>query len=319
MDGKVYSIEEVQDADKLIAENKASLIDKEQIKVEIGQAMAFIVLALSELVHVFNIRNNKRSIFKTGIGGNNWLFGAIALASALVFVVLLVPGLRHIFGIPVLQDMYASYGLTDQIPEETMAAANFIYWCGDHWYVILAVIVALAIIFNVWKRTTIGKYAWDKFKISMPIFGPLIMRLQVQKFFVAVNINLKNNARLQDAISDCKTVVTNDVLRAAIEAAESNLIVGDSWIEPFEKLKNFPTMIQEMLRIGMETDMPAMIENILNFIDEDIRITIERITKTLPSVSMIFMGIVLIGFVVIILKPIMEVYMGSFLFEANGI
>ncbi|MBQ3409225.1 MAG: calcium-translocating P-type ATPase, PMCA-type [Clostridia bacterium] len=102
MDGKVYSIEEVQDADKLIAENKASIIEKQQIKVEIGQAMAFIVLALSELVHVFNIRNNKKSIFKTGIGGNKWLFGAIALAAALVFVVLLVPGLRHIFGIPVL-------------------------------------------------------------------------------------------------------------------------------------------------------------------------------------------------------------------------
>ena len=102
MDGKVYSIEEVQNVDTLIAENKASIIEKQQIKVEIGQAMAFIVLALSELVHVFNIRNNKKSIFKTGIGGNKWLFGAIALAAALVFVVLLVPGLRHIFGIPVL-------------------------------------------------------------------------------------------------------------------------------------------------------------------------------------------------------------------------
>jgi Ca2+-transporting ATPase len=102
MDGKVYSIEEVQNVDTLIAENKASIIEKQQIKVEIGQAMAFIVLALSELIHVFNIRNNKKSIFKTGIGGNKWLFGAIALAAALVFVVLLIPGLRHIFGIPVL-------------------------------------------------------------------------------------------------------------------------------------------------------------------------------------------------------------------------
>ncbi|MBR2744195.1 MAG: calcium-translocating P-type ATPase, PMCA-type [Clostridia bacterium] len=102
MDGKVYSVEELQNVDELILESKAQYIDKQQIKVEIGQAMAFMVLALSELVHVFNIRNNKKSIFKTGIGGNGWLFGAIALAAALVFVVLLVPGLRHIFGIPVL-------------------------------------------------------------------------------------------------------------------------------------------------------------------------------------------------------------------------
>ncbi len=224
-----------------------------------------------------------------------------------------------IFGLPVMQDMYASYGLTDQIPPETVAAANVVYWCGDHWYVLLAGAIGLVLLFRFWKSTPNGKYTWDKFKITVPIFGPLILRLQIQKFFVAVNINLKNNARLQDAISDCKTVVTNDVLRGAIEVAESNMIVGDSWIEPFQGIKNFPPMIYEMLKIGMETDMPTMIENILSFLDDDIRITIERITKTLPNVSMAFMGFILIGFVIIILKPIMEVYMGSFLFEANGI
>lgn len=224
-----------------------------------------------------------------------------------------------IFGLPVMQDMYASYGLTDQIPEETIAAANVVYWCGNHWYIILAVIVALYVGFRVWKSTVRGKYLWDKFKINLPIFGPLILRLQIQKFFVAVSINLKNGARLQDAISKCKEVVTNDALKAVIEQAEANLIVGDSWIEPFENMKEFPPMLQEMLKIGMETNMAEMIDNILNFINEDIRITIEKITKTLPQVSMIFMGIVLIGFVIIILKPIMEVYMGSFLFDANGI
>ena len=31
----------------------------EHVKIEIGQTMAFSVLALSQLVHVFNIRDNK--------------------------------------------------------------------------------------------------------------------------------------------------------------------------------------------------------------------------------------------------------------------
>ena len=74
----------------------------QQIKVEIGQAMAFIVLAFSELVHIFNIRNSKKSIFKTGIGGNKLLFLAIAIDASLMLVVLLVPALRNVFGIPVL-------------------------------------------------------------------------------------------------------------------------------------------------------------------------------------------------------------------------
>ena len=101
IEGKYYNVQEVDNVEQKIADG-AKLLDKQQVKVEIGQAMAFIVLALSELVHVFNIRNNKKSIFKTGIGGNNWLFGAIAIAAALVFVILLIPELRHVFSIPVL-------------------------------------------------------------------------------------------------------------------------------------------------------------------------------------------------------------------------
>ena len=65
-DELMKSIEEVSNVEEALA-NGGKYIDKQQVKVEIGQTMAFIVLALSELVHVFNIRNNKKSVFKTGI------------------------------------------------------------------------------------------------------------------------------------------------------------------------------------------------------------------------------------------------------------
>ncbi len=78
------------------------MLSTQEVKVEIGQTMAFTVLALSELVHVFNIRNNKKSIFKTKPFNNKLLLLAIAVSAALMFVILLVPGLRNIFSIPVL-------------------------------------------------------------------------------------------------------------------------------------------------------------------------------------------------------------------------
>lgn len=77
-------------------------LTNEEIKVEIGQTMAFCVLAFSQLVHVFNVRDNKTSIFKTGIFSNKQLIWAVLASAALMFVILLVPALRHIFSIPVL-------------------------------------------------------------------------------------------------------------------------------------------------------------------------------------------------------------------------
>ncbi len=74
----------------------------DESKIEVGQTMAFVTLALSELVHVFNVRDNKNSIFKTGIFNNMKLIGAIIISALLVFVILAIPQLRTIFSIPVL-------------------------------------------------------------------------------------------------------------------------------------------------------------------------------------------------------------------------
>ena len=74
----------------------------EESKIEVGQTMAFVTLALSELVHVFNVRNNKKSLFKTKVFNNSKLVWAILGSAALMFVILLVPGLREIFSIPLL-------------------------------------------------------------------------------------------------------------------------------------------------------------------------------------------------------------------------
>lgn len=71
--------------------------DSERIKI--GQTMAFTVLGLSELVHVFNVRNNEKSVFKTGILNNKMLILAIGVSAILVFSVLFIPALRDIFSI----------------------------------------------------------------------------------------------------------------------------------------------------------------------------------------------------------------------------
>ena len=78
---------------------KYPALTSQEVRIEIGQTMAFIVIAFAELVHIFNIRNNKESIFKTGIGGNNILFLALAFTTTLMLLVLLVPSLQNVFGI----------------------------------------------------------------------------------------------------------------------------------------------------------------------------------------------------------------------------
>lgn len=77
-------------------------VEDEAMKIKIGQTMAFCVLALSELVHVFNTRDNVNSLFKAKVFNNSKLILAIIASAALMFVILLVPALRDIFDIALL-------------------------------------------------------------------------------------------------------------------------------------------------------------------------------------------------------------------------
>ena len=110
--GQIMSSNEIENLNEALT-NGADYISKEEMKVYIAQAMAFIVLSLAELVHVFNVRNNKKSIFKTGILQNPKLLLAIFAATVLMLLVLLVPALRHIFGIPVIptQNIFEIFAL----------------------------------------------------------------------------------------------------------------------------------------------------------------------------------------------------------------
>ena len=101
IDGKIYAEEEVENVEEALA-NGATYVESQEVRVEIGQTMAFVTLAFSELVHVFNIRNNKKSLFRTHPFNNKLLLGAIGASAALMLIILFIPGLRHIFSIPIL-------------------------------------------------------------------------------------------------------------------------------------------------------------------------------------------------------------------------
>ena len=277
--------------------------------IKVGEMSGDLVTALEQaLIYITESTATSRAV-KKAISG--------PLIQTLGMLLLTIIGV--IVGVPVLEGLYADMGVKDQIPAATVAFSNFVKACGERWYLIVALIAAIFVGFAMWKSTVNGRYNWDKFKLKMPIFGPLITRLALQKFFKAMQLNLANNAKLQDALEISKDVVSNYVMLSVIEAAQDNLQQGESWVEPFATLPNMPTMALEMLRIGMETDINDMISKIVEFINDDIQLTISRIVKILPEVSTVIMGIVMIIFIIVILRPVVELYTGAYLFEAYGL
>ena len=132
-------------------------------------------------------------------------------------------------------------------------------------------------------------------------------------------LNLKNGMRIQDSIEVSKNVIKNYVMLSMIETSINNMLTGSSWIEPFEESGLAKPMITEMLKIGMQTDLAEMMEKLVEYMQIDIDNIMEKIMKVLPQVVYAIVGVVLIFFVIVVLVPCIQVYMGNFLFSAYGV
>ena len=135
----------------------------------------------------------------------------------------------------------------------------------------------------------------------------------------AMLLNLKNGMRIQEALNVSKSVVKNYVMLSIIETSINNILIGGSWIEPLEKSGLCSSMEIEMLKIGMQTDLPDMMEKLLDYMDVDIQNSLNKIMKVLPEISYSFVGILLIILVVVLLVPCIQLYMGEFIIEGLGV
>ena len=232
----------------------------------------------------------------------------------ILLVVMLFVG--TLFALPQIEKVFVEVGTTSTLPAITIWFQGVVNTMLKYWPIPTAILAGIIVALIAYIQTPKGKYRFHYFKYTMPIFGKLIFSLDFSRLMKAMLLNLRNGMRIQEAIEVSKNVVNNYVMLSIIENAIKNILIGQSWIEPFERSGLASPMITEMLKIGMQTDLTEMMEKLVEYMEIDINNTIEKIMKTLPQVMYSIVGVVLIFFVIVVVVPMVQVYMGNFLFEA---
>ena len=149
----------------------------------------------------------------------------------------------------------------------------------------------------------------------MPVFGKLIYAIDFSRLVTSIVLNLRNGLRIQEALETSRNISNNLVMLSLIETAINNIMIGQSWIEPFEQSGLSTPMVTEMLKIGMQTDLTEMMEKLNDYMQIDIDNIIQKVIKVLPQIVGIFVGAVLIFVVVVVLVPLITVYMGGWMLD----
>lgn len=277
--------------------------------IKVGELSGSLTNSLQQAVKYLDESNSLNKKIKS-----------ILIPNIIQFVLLLVMlVVGTLVAIPAIQGIFDELGTDEELPAITLWFADFLDLAMAYWYIPTGIILLIvgAIVFYI--NTPKGKYNFDYFKYKCPIFGELIYALDFSRLMKAMLLNLKNGMRIQDAIEVSKNVVQNYVMLSIIETSINNILIGGSWIEPFEKAGLSKPMTTEMLKIGMQTDLTEMMEKLVEYMEIDIDNIMNKIMKALPQVVYAIVGAVLIFFVLVVLVPCIQVYMGNFLFDAYGV
>ena len=227
---------------------------------------------------------------------------------------ILIVGVAYI--LPLIQETFDAVGTTQQLPGPTLWFMDFSEKLMQVWYIPVIVLLGIVAIIFAYVKTPKGRYNFDYFKYKMPIFGKLIYAIDFSRFMRAMLLNLENGMRIQDSLEVSKSVAKNYVMLSIIETAINNILIGSSWIEPFENSGLSSTMQTEMLKIGMQTDLVEMMRKLVEYMEIDIDNLIQKVMAVLPQVVYSIVGVFLIFLVIVVVVPCIQLYMGTWIFES---
>jgi len=236
---------------------------------------------------------------------------ASKVSSAMIYpVLLMVVAISIVFFllttiVPKITAMFESMHRTLPLPTRMLIATSD--FLGHTWWLILILVAVGGYLFNKWRKTDSGAMKFDRFRMRMPLFGPIILKVSVARFARTLGTLLTAGVPIIEAMKIVKTVVINKVIEFHLSEAATDIMEGSSLSAPLRRSGVFPSIVYHMVEVGERSGtLEDMLLKVADAYEDEIDTSISGLTSVLEPAMIIFMAVV-IGFIIVsILFPMLE-------------
>jgi general secretion pathway protein F len=161
--------------------------------------------------------------------------------------------------------------------------------------------------YGLWRylRTPGGAEAWDRWKLRLPVMGPLFQAAALGRFARTLGTLVKSGVSLLPALKIVESTIGNLVLAKQIAQVAEETRGGDSLATPLRKLGVFPKTAIQMINVGEETGtLDDMLLKVADIEERHMRARTKTLISLLAPALILVVG-ALVGFMVIaLLLPI---------------
>lgn len=143
--------------------------------------------------------------------------------------------------------------LKGNLPLPTLLLIKASYIMNNYWYIILAVIGIAVFGFIKYIKTEYGRKRWDRFRLNVPVFGPIILKLTMSRFSRIMSILTRSGVPILTILEITSRTVGNVIISQAIDNIRTSVNEGKGMAEPMRISGVFSPMVTQMVAVGEET------------------------------------------------------------------
>jgi MSHA biogenesis protein MshG len=204
-----------------------------------------------------------------------------AMAIALVVI--------NIFVLPKFADVFAHF--KTELPLMTRILLGFSSWTVKWWPLVLAAGIGAALAWRNWIATPGGRYAWDRFKLRLPIAGNIVLKATLARFARSFALASSSGVPISQAMTVVAQTVDNAYIGARIEQMRDGVERGESISRCATATGVFTPIVLQMIAVGEETgELDTLMTEIAQMYERETDYAIKGLSAAIEPILLAVIG-----------------------------
>jgi MSHA biogenesis protein MshG len=168
-----------------------------------------------------------------------------------------------------------------------------------YWWLVLLIVGGSIFLFRRDVAKPEGRYAWDRFKLKIPIAGRISHKAAVARFSRSFATALKAGVPIVQAFQLCATVAENAMFEARILQMRRGIERGEVLSRVMRTSGIFSPLELQLITVAEKTgEVEQAVAELAKLYTEEVEYEVSRMTQTVEPILLAGMGL-LVGTVVL--------------------
>jgi MSHA biogenesis protein MshG len=247
--------------------------------VQVGEMSGMLDMTFLRLYEHLEFEKDMKDRIKSAV--RYPMFVMIAMAIAIVIV--------NIFVIPAFAKVFE--GFHAELPLMTRILMGFSNFMVQTWPILLALLIGAVFAFRSWIKTVDGRFKWDRYKLHLPIAGPIIMKATLARFARSLALAFKSGIPIVQGLNSVGLVVDNEFMRSRVEQMRDGVERGESILRTAATTGVFNPTVLQMIAVGEETgDMDGLMFEIAGMYEREVEYEIKTLSANIEPIMIVLLG-----------------------------